>query len=135
VHNKSSLIEAVPLIDTINELMVKSNIEFDLLVFGKRSEKIDKLVDEILTGKGIIVKRIKYFQDTANWNYNVSNSVVAFMNNYYDLDFFNGFITLTNQFQKTMKILIFCEKLELNQLIEYVNSSGLYHGIDEGLMS
>lgn len=93
--------------DTINEIFIAKQIQFDIIVYGEMTFQIRDCLDEIRNANFDMVTRQVHIHKSQNWNHKLNGSAFIIITDYNRwLDFCNQ-TELDNEFYKPMRFLIY----------------------------
>ncbi|KAL7015192.1 hypothetical protein ACKWTF_016332 [Chironomus riparius] len=114
--------------DICEEFFIKESIEFNVIVYGRRTRHFDDILDEFLRlNSENFLKNVQHVENVFNWNHKFEDSAVILLHELEDLRYLNAYAKFTNQLPKTLKFLIYCQNdgnlLEASKLQFYKSDS------------
>ncbi|KAG5666812.1 hypothetical protein PVAND_014822 [Polypedilum vanderplanki] len=107
--------------DVIQEFYIKNQIQFDFLIYGKPTNHINDVTDEVIKNlNGKIPNKIFLITNTSLWFHNFFQSAVIFLPTINDLTYLHAEhayevrknLLLRNKSFKKLKFLIYCEDIK-----------------------
>ncbi|KAG5671335.1 hypothetical protein PVAND_001538 [Polypedilum vanderplanki] len=141
-HPKFSQSISKAISDVIHEFFIVQNIKFDFIVYGKKSNHINDIIDEVTKKVNEeIPTNLKYITNIQNWNHEFNRSAVIFIKSIKNLENFqsksktyrNDGPKLKYYGSERLKFLVYIEDMEypkqfLNVLVykrfEYISFIG-----------
>ncbi|KAG5679487.1 hypothetical protein PVAND_009052 [Polypedilum vanderplanki] len=111
--------------DVIDEFYIKNNIDFDIIIYGNRTNHINDVINSL---KETFLTTLKHIPDIEKWDHNLNRSAIFFTNFLSKIKFLHEkSIELKNQFTNL-------EPRKFKFLV-YIENAGSYKSIENKIQS
>jgi hypothetical protein len=126
-------LESKAIADVIREFYIATNITFNLIIYGEKSNHINDVIDGVIkqAGKSAFLITLMHIKDIKEWNHEFSQSEVIFIKSQKTLQKLYessiGREQLTTLVPKRFKFLVYVEEINsLQQLEDSVNKTSSF---------